>query len=164
MASGENGPTSLQLVGATDEICSACPHNKGGSCESAEKVDRYDAGVLKYTGLKAGQEMTFAEFERIVEEKILQPGYARSSVETAVERYLPQIAKSAPPPGALFGASIAALLSHEEISRICNIQKHARSPLTAGHASAGTGEYEEQNGTAKEQYSVDDGLSEDMQS
>ena len=65
---GKNGPASLQLVGATDEICSACPHNKGGSCESAEKVDRYDAGVLKYTGLKAGQEMTFAEFERIVEE------------------------------------------------------------------------------------------------
>ena len=36
-----------------------------------------DAGVLKYTGLKAGQEMTFAEFERIVEEKILQPGYGK---------------------------------------------------------------------------------------
>jgi len=74
---GKNGPASLQLVGTTDEICSACPHNKGGSCESAEKVDRYDAGVLKYTGLKAGQEMTFAEFERIVEEKILQPGYGK---------------------------------------------------------------------------------------
>ena len=67
------------------------------------------------------------------------------------------------PLGALFCASIAALLPHEEVSRICNIQKHARSPLTAGHASAGTGEYEEQNGTAKEQYGVDDGLSEDMQ-
>ena len=53
-------------------------------------------------------------------------------------------------------ASIVALLPHEEVSRICNIQKHARSPLTAGHASAGTGEYEEQNGTAKEQYGVDD--------
>ena len=63
---GKNGPAS------------ACPHNKGGSCESAEKVDRYDAGVLKYTGLKAGQEMTFAEFERIVEEKILQPGYGKA--------------------------------------------------------------------------------------
>ena len=62
-----------------------------------------------------------------------------------------------------FSASIAALLPHEEVSRICNIQKHARSPLTAGHASAGTGEYEEQNGTAKEQYGVDDGLSEDVQ-
>ena len=60
-------------------------------------------------------------------------------------------------------ACIAALLPHEEVGRICNIQKHARSPLTAGHASAGTGEYEEQNGTAKEQYGVDDGLSEDMQ-
>lgn len=67
------------------------------------------------------------------------------------------------PLGALFCASIAALLPHEEVSRICNIQKHARSPLTACHASAGTGEYEEQNGTAKEQYGVDDGLSEDMQ-
>ena len=53
--------------------------------------------------------------------------------------------------------------SPEEISRICNIQKNTHSPLTAGHASAGTGEYEEQNGTAKEQYGVDDGLSEDMQ-
>lgn len=45
-------------------------------------------------------------------------------------------------PRCAFCASIAALLSHEEVSRICNIQKHARSPLTAGHASAGTGEYE----------------------
>lgn len=60
-------------------------------------------------------------------------------------------------------ACIAALLPHEEVSRICNIQKHARSSLTAGHASAGTGKYEEQNGTAKEQYGVDDRLSEDMQ-
>ena len=71
--------------------------------------------------------------------------------------------KSAPSPVRFFSASIAALLPHEEVSRICNIQKHARSPLTAGHASAGTGEYEEQNGTAKEQYGVDDRLSEDMQ-
>ena len=37
---GKNGPASLQLVGATDEICSACPHNKAGSSESAEKVER----------------------------------------------------------------------------------------------------------------------------
>ena len=72
--------------------------------------------------------------------------------------------KRTSPRCAFFVLSIAALLPHEEVSRICNIQKHARSPLTAGHASAGTGEYEEQNGTAKEQYGVDDGLSEDMQS
>ena len=72
------------------------------------------------------------------------------------EAHLPQVR--------FFSASIATLLSHEEVSRICNIQKNAHSPLTAGHASAGTGEYEKQNGTAKEQYGVDDGLSEDMQS
>ena len=75
---GEKGQASLQLVGETDEICSACPHNKGGRCESAEKVNRYDNGVLQYTGLQEGQELTFPEFERIVEEKILQPGYGRA--------------------------------------------------------------------------------------
>ena len=69
---GKNGPASLQLVGATDEICSACPHNKGGSCESAEKVDRYDAGVLKY-GIWQGHLWRLP-----------------------VERYLPQIMKSIP--------------------------------------------------------------------
>ena len=94
---GKNGPASLQMVGATDEICSACPHNKGGSCESAEKVERYDAGVLKYTGLKAGQEMTFAEFERIVEEKNSTAGIWQGHLRRLpVERYLPQIMKSIP--------------------------------------------------------------------
>ncbi len=74
----EQGPASLQLVGETDEICSACPHNKSGRCESAEKVDRYDTGVLQYTGLREGQKMTFQEFERAVEEKILNPGYGKA--------------------------------------------------------------------------------------
>ncbi len=74
----EQGPASLQLVGETDEICSACPHNKSGRCESAEKVDRYDNGVLQYTGLREGQKMTFQEFERTVEEKILNPGYGKA--------------------------------------------------------------------------------------
>lgn len=74
----EQGPASLQLVGETDEICSACPHNKSGRCESAEKVGRYDNGVLQYTGLREGQKMTFSEFERIVEEKILTPGHGKA--------------------------------------------------------------------------------------
>lgn len=75
---GEKGSASLQLVGETDEICSACPHNRNGRCESAEKVNRYDNGVLQYTGLREGQELTFPEFERIVEEKILIPGHGRA--------------------------------------------------------------------------------------
>ena len=75
---GEKGPAFLQLVGETDEICSACPHNRCGSCESAEKVNRYDNGVLHYTGLQEGQELTFSEFEKIVEDKILWPGNGRA--------------------------------------------------------------------------------------
>ena len=86
---------------------------------------------------------------------------ARSSAATASgEISATNSKKRTSPRCAFFGASIAALLPHEEVSRIYNIQKHARSPLTAGHASAGTGECEEQNGTAKEQYGVDDRLSE----
>lgn len=75
---GKEEPATLVLVGETDEICSACPHNKGGRCEAAEKVDRYDAGVLKYTGLTVGQELSFLEFEQTVEEKILHPGYGKT--------------------------------------------------------------------------------------
>ena len=72
--SDEKTPVSLILVGETDEICSACPHNKEGRCESAEKVNRYDNGVLQYTGLQTGQRLTFPEFEQIVEDRILHPG------------------------------------------------------------------------------------------
>lgn len=75
---GEKGLVCLQLVGETDEICSACPHNRRGRCEAAEKVNRYDNGVLQYTSLREGQELTFPEFERIVEEKILTPGHGRA--------------------------------------------------------------------------------------
>lgn len=96
MASGENGPASLQLVGATDEICSACPHNKGGSCESAEKVDRYDAGVLKYTGLKAGQEMTLRNLSGSWKRRFCSRDMARSSVATASGEISATIMKSIP--------------------------------------------------------------------
>ncbi len=71
--------------------------------------------------------------------------------------------KRTSPSGALLCAPTGAPLSHEEVSGICNIQKHARSSFTAGHASAGTSEDKEQNSTAKEQDGVDDGLSEDME-
>ena len=85
---GKNGPASLRLVGTTDEICSACPHNKGGSCESAEKVERYDAGVLKYTGLKAGQDRGREDSAAGIWQGHLW--------RLPVERYLPQIMKSIP--------------------------------------------------------------------
>lgn len=74
----ETAPATLVLVRETDEICSACPHNKGGICEAAEKVDCYDNGVLQYTGLTEGQQLSFHSFEQIVAEKILTPGYGKA--------------------------------------------------------------------------------------
>lgn len=73
----QNGATLITLVGETDEICSACPHNKEGVCEAAEKVDAYDNGVLQYGGLQTGQTLSFHEFEETVEEKILRAGNGR---------------------------------------------------------------------------------------
>ena len=73
----QNGAALITLVGETDEICSACPHNKEGVCEAAEKVDAYDNGVLQYSGLQTGQTLSFREFEETVEEKILRSGNGR---------------------------------------------------------------------------------------
>ncbi len=67
----------ITIVNRADEICSACPHNIGGVCETIEKVDRYDGGVLYYTGIKPGDTMTFGEFSRKVQEKIINPGYGK---------------------------------------------------------------------------------------
>ena len=41
-----NGEALLELVTRTDDICSACPHNLNGNCETYGKVNAYDAGVL----------------------------------------------------------------------------------------------------------------------
>ena len=37
----------IRLHADTDEICSACPNNRGGHCEAGDKVAEYDNAVLK---------------------------------------------------------------------------------------------------------------------
>ncbi len=74
---GQKASHLITIIDKTDEICLACPHNIDGACETIEKVNRYDGGVLSYTGIKLGESMTFAEFSRAVQEKILEPGYGR---------------------------------------------------------------------------------------
>ena len=37
----------IRLHVDTDEICSACPNNRGGHCEAGDKVAEYDNAVLK---------------------------------------------------------------------------------------------------------------------
>ena len=56
----------IRLHVDTDEICSACPNNLGGHCETGDKVAEYDNAVLEKCGLKAGQTLHFSEFTKKV--------------------------------------------------------------------------------------------------
>lgn len=62
------------LTCATDEVCSACPHNIEGTCESQAKVDGYDRAVLEACGLADGQELDFGAFTALVQSRIIAPG------------------------------------------------------------------------------------------
>lgn len=66
-------PTVL-LHSRTDEICSACPHNKNGACESEEKVQRYDKEVLRLCSLDQKAEIEWKLFEQLLNENILGAG------------------------------------------------------------------------------------------
>ncbi len=64
----------VRLTARTDEICSACPNNLDGNCREAEKVRRYDLGVLDFCGLKEGQILEYDQFASLVQERILSAG------------------------------------------------------------------------------------------
>ena len=64
----------LTLRSAADPLCGSCPHNRGGVCESADKVARYDAAVLQLLGLRDGAALRRSELSARVRERILAPG------------------------------------------------------------------------------------------
>ena len=65
--------TPVRLAAGVDEICSACPHNCGGVCESPT-VDSHDRAVLQAYGLQKDQQLRFGEFTSLVQEKIIAKG------------------------------------------------------------------------------------------
>ena len=65
--------TPVRLAAGVDEICSACPHNCGGVCESPT-VDSHDRAVLRASGLQKDQQLRFGEFTSLVQEKIIAKG------------------------------------------------------------------------------------------
>lgn len=73
IAAMEQNPT-ICLLPETDVICEKCPNNMDGLCSTAEKVTRYDEQVLSLCGLTAGSELHFADFRKLVCERILIPG------------------------------------------------------------------------------------------
>ncbi len=72
-ALGADDP-AVTLTCSADAICAACPNDRGGVCESAEKVARYDDAVARLTGLNEGDELRWSALCARVDEAILRPG------------------------------------------------------------------------------------------
>ena len=64
----------LTLRSAADPLCGGCPHNRGGVCDSADKVARYDAAVLRLLALADGAALRWSELSARAREHILSPG------------------------------------------------------------------------------------------
>lgn len=64
----------VSITDRTDVICGACPNNKDGVCDAAEKVAEYDRQVLLRCGLTEETVMPFLDFEKLVYDNILVPG------------------------------------------------------------------------------------------
>ena len=64
----------VRLCVYTDELCSKCPHNVNGICESIDRVTRYDEEVLKRCGLSDGVILSYLDFKQAVYENILLTG------------------------------------------------------------------------------------------
>lgn len=73
----EGARRPVVLTVGTDAVCAPCPHNEGGVCTSAEKTAAYDRAVLKVCGLQEGVVLTFSDFTRLVQERIIAPGLRR---------------------------------------------------------------------------------------
>lgn len=64
----------ITLTQGVDDICAKCPNNRSGVCTSIDKVNSYDAQVLKICGLKSETTMRYKNFSREVYETILITG------------------------------------------------------------------------------------------
>lgn len=64
----------IRLTCGCDVICSECPHNVGGVCESDEKVLSHDKKVLSLCSLAEGDILTFGEFREKVRRDIILAG------------------------------------------------------------------------------------------
>lgn len=64
----------VKIVTETEDICCCCPNNINEKCKSFQQVLRYDNDVLHACGLHSGTVLPYSAFEKLVHEKILDPG------------------------------------------------------------------------------------------
>ena len=64
--------TAVTLVEGRDDLCASCPHMAGNRCDSGEKVNRLDRGVLETCGFSAGETRSWSALARTVREQVLE--------------------------------------------------------------------------------------------
>jgi len=57
-----------------DVLCSCCPNNRSGVCETQKKVEQYDAKCLELCGLTDHQLIRWQDFQKIISNRLLQTG------------------------------------------------------------------------------------------
>ena len=64
--------TAVTLTEGRDNVCAVCPHMAGGRCDSEEKVNRLDKGVLEACGFSAGETHSWSVLARTAREQVLE--------------------------------------------------------------------------------------------
>lgn len=65
--------TRINIVASSDSICAPCPHRRGASCATAEKIQHLDSAHAEALGISAGQSITWGEAKlRIAQRLSLQ--------------------------------------------------------------------------------------------
>ena len=68
----------VTLVCSTDFVCSSCPNNINGVCNTEDKVMRYDKAVLEACGLRDGDEIPYSQFIDAVRLQVIASGRRKS--------------------------------------------------------------------------------------
>lgn len=64
--------TAVTLTDSCDDLCAACPHQSGGSCDSAEKVAAMDTAVCRICEIQTGSTADWAFLSGMALQRILQ--------------------------------------------------------------------------------------------
>lgn len=69
----------VRLHCGADVLCAACPHNRGGICETEEKAGRYDRACLERCGLAEGKILPWGKYKQLISASVL-PAQQREKV------------------------------------------------------------------------------------
>ena len=64
----------VTLTDECDAICAGCPNNKGGVCETDEKVKAIDRRAIEAMGVRFGDTLPWRELSTLAKEKIVAAG------------------------------------------------------------------------------------------